>query len=191
MNRNICSQFIFSTPQLERRRRNQERVAGCQVLNSFWAITSPTPQIHWPSRVRECMMPIKSSANLMRRTNIEFRKNGNLMLHEGWNYSIECQLGYYSIVASVWLLAACMSISGWIKLNQSQSKSKPAVDRFIIISWSWLLISIHSYIILSASVVLNPTPPPQLQSIFLDPKSFKSRIQEDPLLGNNKRDIGA
>lgn len=90
----------------------------------------------------------------------------------------------------LWLLAACMSISGWIKLNQPQSKSKPAIDRFIIISWSWLLISIHSYI-LSASVVLNPTPPPQLQSIVLDPKSFKSHIQEDPLLGNNKRDIGA
>lgn len=83
----------------------------------------------------------------------------------------------------LWLLAACMSISRWIKLNQSQSKSEPAVDCFIIIiSWSWLLISIHSYIV-SASVVLNPPPPVNL----LGPKSFKFPIQEDPLLENNKR----
>lgn len=72
----------------------------------------------------------KEPAKFMANHMLEFRKNENLMLHEGWNYSIECQLGYYSIVNVGSLSVAAGSVCpSPVELNQSTVLSWHRVAR--------------------------------------------------------------
>lgn len=87
------------------------------------------------------------SAPNSQRINIEFHKNENLMLHEGWNYSIECQLGYYSIVMCVPCCChsdICCWLTGQRRRRRRCPSAKSAGQSTVLSSSIWSSIMLCS-----------------------------------------------